>query len=554
MADTVLIRLGGDVDDVRHALTELGAAGDVEVLRLSDLSSNAWSLARGFPRCSRLGLLGSPPEDGIGYGFVPLLAVGSRPRHVSLIDAKRDVTVTQSLPQYLSHSLPVGIAQITSSSVAVIAQRLLATCLSPLPPTTERSANDGPSRVTYLRPTAGAPTVAGGPITHTHEVIRALRQRGAIVGCFTTDELIASTAAADPDPPCEWRVVRVPRLFRGVPPSVAFAGDLALAHAALPHARQSDFIYQRHNRFALAGVLLSKLTKLPLFLEYNSPSDLFHRSVTPFSRQRTLSEEVSLTVATRVIVVSEVARSLLLDRGVEDHRIIVNPNGVHAPAFARGDGRIVRKRLGLDPEAFVIGFVGSFFAFHGTRMLAEAFVKLAKTEPAARLLLIGDGDERGPTEQLLVGAGPADRFASIGFLLPTEVPAHLDACDVLASPHVPLPGGMAFFGSPTKLFEYMAAGKAIVASRLGQIGEVLEHERSALLVEPGSPDAIVRAIVRLMKDVDLRKRLGSQARDDAIRHHSWERNAERLIDAYQSLPIANSGSTRTQSRRYNDPF
>ena len=59
-----------------------------------------------------------------------------------------------------------------------------------------------------------------------------------------------------------------------------------------------------------------------------------------------------------------------------------------------------------------------------------------------------------------------------------SVPSLLDACDILVSPHVPLDAGAEFFGSPTKLFEYMAMGKGIVASRLGQIGEVLQHEKS----------------------------------------------------------------------------
>ena len=60
-----------------------------------------------------------------------------------------------------------------------------------------------------------------------------------------------------------------------------------------------------------------------------------------------------------------------------------------------------------------------------------------------------------------------------------RVPALLDACDILVSPHVPLDARRGFFGSPTKLFEYMAMGKGIVASRLGQIGEVLQRRRDS---------------------------------------------------------------------------
>jgi glycosyltransferase involved in cell wall biosynthesis len=115
-----------------------------------------------------------------------------------------------------------------------------------------------------------------------------------------------------------------------------------------------------------------------------------------------------------------------------------------------------------------------------------------------------------------------------------RVPSLLDACDILIAPHVPLADGSDFFGSPTKIFEYMAMGKAIVASRLGQIGEVLVDSETALLVAPGSPGEIVNAIVRLLDSGELRARLGTKAREVAVKNHTWARNAQRVLDAYDS--------------------
>jgi glycosyltransferase involved in cell wall biosynthesis len=111
----------------------------------------------------------------------------------------------------------------------------------------------------------------------------------------------------------------------------------------------------------------------------------------------------------------------------------------------------------------------------------------------------------------------------------------LDACDILVSPHVPLADGSDFFGSPTKLFEYMAMGKGIVASRLGQIGDVLVDNETALLVEPGDAADLSKAIIRLSADVELRARLGSAAREAAVGLHTWQRNAANIIDAYRRL-------------------
>ncbi|HKQ52365.1 MAG TPA: glycosyltransferase, partial [Pyrinomonadaceae bacterium] len=97
-----------------------------------------------------------------------------------------------------------------------------------------------------------------------------------------------------------------------------------------------------------------------------------------------------------------------------------------------------------------------------------------------------------------------------------------------------LADGSEFFGSPTKLFEYMAMGKSIVASRLGQIGDVLAHEETALLVEPGDARQLSEAILRLVDAPELRERLGAAARREAVARHTWAHNARRVLDAYRS--------------------
>jgi glycosyltransferase involved in cell wall biosynthesis len=110
-----------------------------------------------------------------------------------------------------------------------------------------------------------------------------------------------------------------------------------------------------------------------------------------------------------------------------------------------------------------------------------------------------------------------------------EMPEYLAACDVLVSPHGKQADGGEFFGSPTKLYEYMASGRPIVASNLGQIADVLTDGESALLVPPDDPEALARAIVRLIDDACLRARLGRNARAAAEAHHTWRRNAERVL-------------------------
>jgi glycosyltransferase involved in cell wall biosynthesis len=124
-----------------------------------------------------------------------------------------------------------------------------------------------------------------------------------------------------------------------------------------------------------------------------------------------------------------------------------------------------------------------------------------------------------------------------------QVAAYLDASDILVSPHVPLPDGRPFFGSPTKLFEYMAMGKAIVASRLDQLAEVLKHNDTALLVNPGDVKQLMDAILLLSQDKRLRNKLGTRAREVAIAQHTWRNNVARVLALIQPESTDLRGNT-----------
>jgi glycosyltransferase involved in cell wall biosynthesis len=391
--------------------------------------------------------------------------------------------------------------------------------------------------VLYVRPYVGHGTGVGGSVTHAHGVIRALTRAGVRVDAITTDHHIAATAAADPDPPCVWDVTRVHPAFRAIPASAGFGGDLALGRAALDRVRAADVIYQRHGRFTLVGAALSRWSGRPLFLEVNSLETFFHSHWrdTPLTSQLAACEDAVISSASRIFVVSDVMREVLLERGVPKHRVVVTPNGVDTERFGAARDEGLRLAMGIEPDDILVGFVGSFGPWHGAPLLARAFASAVGQEPRLRLLLVGDGPERDATQQLLETAGVHSAARFCGVVPPPEVPRHLAACDILVAPHVPLPDGTEFFGSPTKLFEYMAAGRAIVASDLGQIGHVLDNEQTAILVEPGNANALSEALVRLGRDPETRARLGASAREKARACHSWDRTAEKIIETYVAL-------------------
>ncbi len=537
--DVLVLALSRGGGRLAAAMRASGLPEDAPVVSLAE----ARGVARRGPRPTSLVVAGSPPQDEVGYGLVTLVAAALRPRRVGLLDLRDSRLRLVSLARFLAGAAVPAVAQLTVGAGALAAQRTLARRATPVPRVPERGEL---GRVLYVRGLSGSSTGVGGSVTHAHGVIRGLRRLGVEVVPVTTDRAIARTAAAQDDPPCEWRVVSVPRAFKVLPATTAFGSDLALVRASSAAAAECDAVYQRHGRFTLAGTLLARRTGRPLLLEFNGSAVFWNEwHPMPFARQVETCERAALAAAARIIVVSEVERDNLVQRGIEPERIVVNPNGVDVDRFARGGGEEARRTLGLD-GTLVAGFVGSFGPWHGAPVLAEAFGRVAERVPELRLLLVGTGPESDRTRAVLEEHGVLDRVTFTGAVPPTDVPSYLDACDVLVSPHVPLPGGVPFFGSPTKLFEYMAAGKAIVASALGQIADVLEHERTALLVTPADVDELAAAIERLARSPELRASLGAAARDDARARHTWDRNAGIVAEAYRDWAAQTSARPATQ--------
>jgi len=415
-------------------------------------------------------------------------------------------------------------------------------------PTRERTHVD--LDLAYLYPYPLDTALAGGALSHVEGFLSGVASSGASCKIFSGRALPLQKSTV--------QVVPAKRrlfLFRE---SLMLSYNLRFAMAVRKLLRgcRVGALYQRHGRFVVAGALLSVWLGVPFILEYNGSETWVARYWDPtrFRSWLRSCEEASIARAELVVVVSEALRQELLQRGIPEERILLNPNAVDPAVFLPGQGgREVRSQLGLAETDIVVGFVGTFDLWHGTQVLEQGIQRLLRDQNQdpivnrLRFLLVGEGPLSAETRRALRQYS-GDRVFFTGLVPHTRVPAYLDAADILVSPHVPMPDGRPFFGSPTKLFEYMAMAKGIIASNLDQLARVLQHGRSAWLVEPGNVSELVSAIVLLAKNPELRNQLGQNARASALAEHTWQQNAERVLACIRPPATLDSVTNKTGAK------
>ena len=393
----------------------------------------------------------------------------------------------------------------------------------------------------YLRTDLSFGLRAGGSVGHTAGVVNHLHAFGGRPIMLTTD--FVPTV----DPSIEVATVSPAEAFWEYPelPSLVMNQRFAEVAEDVVGSRGLSFVYQRYSLNNFSGARLAIDKGIPFVLEYNGSEIWMSRNWGTPLEHEALSEKIehaNFAAADLIVVVSQPMADELIGRGVPAAKILVNPNGVEPERYSPDiDASRLRAELGFEGKT-VIGFIGTFGPWHGAEVLARAFGELIARHPSyrasLRLLMIGDGVKMPEVRAALDAAGVGDLAVMTGIVPQAEGPLYLAASDILASPHVANSDGTPFFGSPTKLFEYMAMGKGIVASDLDQVGEILEHGRAAQMVRPGDADSLVEGLRALIDNPARRAALGAEARRMAVERHSWREHTRKIIEALRARAAA----------------
>ncbi|TMQ71552.1 MAG: glycosyltransferase family 4 protein [Candidatus Eisenbacteria bacterium] len=403
-------------------------------------------------------------------------------------------------------------------------------------------------RIAYLSTDFGVPVHGTkGASIHVREMVRALAASGHEVTIFSpalepggapADLGGAACVEVPPDPTHTAALADLGRAEERAGLSSPLRQELRnllysgpFAQRVLEHLQGGpvDLVYERYSLFGHAGGAIARAVGVPHLLEVNAPLAEERRRSRGLCLEALArsSERRVWASADALIVVSRALRDLALEAGVPPERVHVMPNGVDPDRFedpARLERLPIEARRRLKGAA-VIGFLGSLKPWHGVEALIEAFASIHRRRPATHLLIVGDGPLRETLECQVDRLGVSGAVTFSGAIAYDDVPAWLAPMDVTAAPYRDQEG---FYFSPIKVFEYLAAGRAVVAGAAGQNAELLRHEETALLVPPGDAVRLESAIERLIEDPALRERLARNGREWVRRERTWAGNAARV--------------------------
>ena len=235
----------------------------------------------------------------------------------------------------------------------------------------------------------------------------------------------------------------------------------------------------------------------------------------------------------RVICVSDDLREQCLAAGVRAERCVRIDNAIDTEQFRRTLTREQAKRkLGLQPDRFLIGAVGRLSPEKGFDILIRAIAGLVQQGANVELAIAGEGDERPALESLIAGQGLSDRVHLLGFR--SDTIELYQAFDIFALSSLRE-------GLPNVILEAMALEVPVVATHVAGVPKVITNEADGLLIPPSDVQSLAAAIGRLTSDELFRRRLAVAGRETIEKRFSFARRMERVANVYDGLAVPRGG-------------
>ena len=294
---------------------------------------------------------------------------------------------------------------------------------------------------------------------------------------------------------------------------------------------QPEVVLVRDYFTAGTYVMVARLLGVPLVIEVNAPAAERRLYADEYARLAIVDhlQKWKLHNCQAITVVSTALKhQLAVIHRISEERFTVVPNGADVTRF--------RAQIAPDAEyqaeladATVMGFVGSFQRFHGVELLAHMTTEIALVRSNVRFLFVGDGPGLPELKRLTAPLG--SRVVFTGNVPHERIPGLVALLDVGIMPE------SNSYGSPMKLLEWMASGKAVVAPGYGPVQELIDHGVHGLVFPPQDADALVHAVLQLVDQPTLRSKLGKAAARRVQGELTWDHNATRVLATCQQALV-----------------
>jgi len=299
-------------------------------------------------------------------------------------------------------------------------------------------------------------------------------------------------------------------------------------------ASQPDVVLAVSSYCNFSALLAARQLRLPFVLFSEAPLEYeYGQFYTRYYRYPGIGrwiEGVNVRAAAQVICISEVLKGYLMRYGEPAGKLHVVPNGVSHMIFRpQAADEELRAAFRLRDRT-VIGFVGTFNFFDDVARFTHVVKAVCDRHDRVVFFFVGHGEAGDQVRHAGGRLGLGDRLIFAGAVEHEQVPRYLSLMDVVVSPYR---GDYLFYGSSLKVFEYMAAGKATLATALGQIKEVIADGYNGMLFEPGDYATMQHKLLTLVEDEDLRQRIGANARRTIENGWTWDIQASRIARVLQ---------------------
>lgn len=315
------------------------------------------------------------------------------------------------------------------------------------------------------------------------------------------------------------------------------------ASMVLDNISEMDCLYERTSWMSYGGWMAANKKGVPLILEYNGDPlhDLKSKGQLPAGLQLTISKSLfryNLEHAKLLIASGQGWKNNLINKWhIPPEKISVVENGTILINLLRREDLTNFQPNKLDSEVR-IAYLGSFYPWHGTKIAINAFHELLKQGVKACLIMIGAGSDLEENKRYVDHLGLQDKVIFTGALPPEEYAKILANCEIGLSPYC---GWIEYSG--LKLFDYKAAGLAIIASGENGQPETIIHNKTGLIIPPCDEKALFEAMKFLAQNREFTSRLGQQARLEAESKHSWKHTAEKIISVINQVVEDKNRST-----------